>query len=121
MIANSRPFFDFDAKYQDSATVFEVPAQVDQPTRARLDRAARQAFAALDCAGLLRVDCFIDADGRVVVNEVNTLPGFTSESQYPRMWQAVGLDYSELLDTLIQTALCRTPDRPHGHELGGLE
>ncbi len=89
------------------STALEVPASVDQQTLVRLDRVARQAFAALDCTGLLRVTCFVDADGEVVVNEVNTFPRFTSASPYPRMWQAAGLDYPELLDTLIQTALRR--------------
>lgn len=95
----------------------DVPAVVDQRTRARLDQIARQAFTALDCTGLLRVSCFVDPGG-VVVDQVNTFPGLSSGAPYARMWQAAGLDYPELLDTLIRTALRRTPDWPHGYELG---
>ena len=72
---------------------------------AEVRAAAVAAFHALDCAGLARVDFFVGDDGGVVVNEVNTLPGFTAHSQYPQIWRAAGLDYPELLDSLIRTAL----------------
>jgi D-alanine-D-alanine ligase len=104
---DTRPFFDYDAKYRDSTTIFQIPAHTDPNTRARLEDLARRAFVALDCSGLLRVDCFVNDEGIPLVNEVNTFPGFTSASQYPRMWHAMGLQYPQLLDTLIKTALSR--------------
>jgi alanine racemase len=104
-VPDSRTFFDFEAKYEDSATVFDIPAQLDAATTQELQALAERAFSALDCSGLLRVDCFLTDDGEAVVNEVNTFPGFTAASQYPKMWQAAGMEYPRLLDTLIETAL----------------
>ena len=107
-LSGSRSLFDFDAKYSDSgAAAFEVPADLDPGTTEHLRDLSRRAFDALECTGLLRVDFFVEDDGTAVVNEVNTFPGFTANSQYPRMWRAAGLDYPELLDTLIGTALSR--------------
>ena len=104
-------WYDFDAKYIDDAVDFDVPAVLEPEQTAALQDAARKAFLALDCAGLARVDFFLstDADGRdlVVVNEVNTMPGFTATSVYPRAWQASGVSYPELVDRLIATALAR--------------
>ncbi|RKT84112.1 D-alanine-D-alanine ligase [Saccharopolyspora antimicrobica] len=104
-LAPHQRLFDHEAKYTDSGTTFEVPARLDPQTTEHLRVLSLRAFAALECSGLLRVDFFVDDDGTATVNEVNTFPGFTSSSQYPRMWQAVGLEYAELLDTLIETAL----------------
>jgi D-alanine-D-alanine ligase len=105
-----RPGYDwysFEAKYLEDASDFDVPAEVgEQATRAIQDAACR-AFRALDCAGLARVDFFLTAEGRLVLNEVNTMPGFTAISMYPKMWQASGVGYRELLDRLIATALAR--------------
>jgi D-alanine-D-alanine ligase len=109
-------FFDYTAKYTDSQTVLDVPANVDPAVVERLHEEAARAFRALDCSGLLRVDFFVTPDGDTVVNEVNTFPGFTRASQYPAMWSAAGLEYGALLDVLIDTALWRagllavTPD-----------
>ena len=100
--------FDYHAKYADPETVFEVPAALDIATLDRISSQATLAFEALGCAGLLRVDFFLRPDGQLVFNEVNTFPGFTAASQYPRMWQAVGVSYRELLTTLIGTALARS-------------
>ena len=105
-------FFDFHAKYQAASTIFDIPAQLDAATTARLEAAALRAFQVLGCSGLLRVDCFVDADGEPTLNEVNTFPGFTAASQYPQMWQQAGLSYPELLHTLIQTALFRADNAP---------
>ena len=74
---------------------------------ARLQDMARRAFVALDCAGLARVDFFVGPDGGLTVNEVNTMPGFTPSSMFPRMWAATGLDYPALVDRLVSTALRR--------------
>jgi D-alanine-D-alanine ligase len=97
-------FFDYEAKYDDAATVFDVPAGLSPATTAAIGRDALRLFRELGCAGLLRVDFFLGDDGSRIVNEVNTFPGFTSVSQYPRMWQAAGLQYGDLLDILIETA-----------------
>lgn len=105
-------FFDYQAKYADSTTVFDVPAELDPASTRAVGQDALRLFRELGCAGLLRVDFFLRPDGARIVNEVNTFPGFTSVSQYPRMWQAAGLDYSELLDILVDTA--RAADRAYG-------
>jgi D-alanine-D-alanine ligase len=104
-ILTGETFFDYDAKYADAATVLDVPASVDPVVEAALGDQAVRAFRALDCRGLLRVDFFVAEDGGLVVNEVNTFPGFTSHSQYPAMWGATGLSYPKLIDALVETAL----------------
>lgn len=98
-------FFDYEAKYEDAETVFEVPAKIDPAAAEAIGQDALKVFRALGCAGLLRADFFVRPDGSHVFNEVNTFPGFTSMSQYPRMWAAAGLPYGELLDVLIDAAL----------------
>ncbi len=102
---SGRDLFDFEAKYRDQGTVFTVPAPLPEPLHARLRDLSVAAFRALGCRGLLRVDFLLDRDGEPVVNEVNTMPGFTGASQYPRMWQAAGIGYGQLLDILVETAL----------------
>ena len=100
-------WYDFAAKYLDDACEFDVPAHLgDELTRRVRDTACR-AFTALDCAGLARVDFFVAADDRIVVNEINTMPGFTPISMFPRMWAASGVDYPTLVDRLIRAALRR--------------
>lgn len=110
-VAEGHTFFDYAAKYTDAATEFAVPDLEEDVAEALADTAVR-VFRVLGCAGLLRVDFFVrrDADGRVVaaVNEVNTMPGMTAVSQYPRMWQAAGLAYPRLLDVLVETATRRS-------------
>lgn len=101
-------FYDFEAKYlPEQNTALDVPADLDDETAAMVRRYAVEAFAALDVEGLARVDFFVFPDGRVVLNEVETMPGFTSTSMFPRMWAASGLDYPALLDRLIGLALER--------------
>jgi D-alanine-D-alanine ligase len=100
-------FFDYKAKYADPDTVFDVPAKLDPATTHAIAQDALRVFRELGCSGLLRVDFFLREDGTRIINEVNTFPGFTSVSQYPRMWQAAGLDYSALLDVLVDTALAK--------------
>lgn len=100
-------FFDYSAKY-DHGAVFDIPARLDPPVTALVQETAVRVFHALGCRGLLRVDFFLpEAGGAPVVNEVNTFPGFTAQSQYPQIWQAAGLGYPALLDTLIEGALRR--------------
>jgi len=100
-------FYDFDAKYLDDACEFDVPADLPSETVKSVQDAACRAFAALDCEGLARVDFFLRADSTIVVNEVNTMPGFTPVSMYPRMWSESGVGYAELVDRLLATALAR--------------
>jgi D-alanine-D-alanine ligase len=102
--SDAHTFFDYEAKYADSTTVFDIPAKLDPAVTEGIGSDALRLFRALGCTGLLRVDFFIRPDGGRIINEVNTFPGFTSASQYPRMWQAAGLEYPALLDVLIDTA-----------------
>lgn len=101
-------FYDFEAKYlPDQNTTLDIPADLEEHLAAKVRALAVQAFAALDVEGLARVDFFVFPDGRVVVNEVETMPGFTSTSMFPRMWAASGLSYPELVDRLVRLALQR--------------
>jgi D-alanine-D-alanine ligase len=100
-------FYDFQAKYLDDVCEFDIPAKLDDATAERVRELAVAAFRALDCQGLARVDFFVSEDGRVVINELNTMPGFTPISMYPRMWAVTGIDYPALLSTLVETALAR--------------
>ncbi|HEX8497849.1 MAG TPA: D-alanine--D-alanine ligase family protein [Actinomycetales bacterium] len=101
-------FYDFEAKYLPEEQVdLDVPAAVPDELAARVQAAAVRAFSALGCEGLARVDFFVGADGTLTVNEVNTMPGFTPTSMFPRMWAASGVDYPELVDRLVQSALRR--------------
>ena len=101
-------FYDFDAKYNDNSTKLQIPADLPEDTIEQIREYAVRAFKALDGDGLSRVDFFVrNSDGKVLLNEINTLPGFTNISMYPKLWGAVGLGYSELLDRLIELALER--------------
>ncbi|MET2716695.1 D-alanine--D-alanine ligase [Streptomyces harbinensis] len=100
-------FYDFEAKYLDSAEGI-VPAPLTPEQTDRVQELAVLAYEAVSCEGLVRADFFLTEDGEFVINEINTLPGFTPISMYPRMWQASGVDYPELIDRLIQAALRRS-------------
>ncbi len=99
-------FYDFETKYLDDAAELDVPANVDDATEKVLQDLAIRTFTALDCQGLARVDFFLTEDGPVI-NEINTMPGFTTISMYPRMWGASGVDYQTLVGTMVDTALAR--------------
>jgi D-alanine-D-alanine ligase len=107
-------WYDFAAKYLEDAVDFDVPAQLTPEQTAAVQEASRRAFLALDCRGLARVDFFLgsnpDGSDRLVINEVNTMPGFTPISMFPRMWAATGVPYPELVDRLVAAALGSTPD-----------
>jgi len=105
-LVRGHDWYDFEAKYLDDACEFDVPAQLPAAVAERVRDLACRAFTAVDCAGLARVDFFVDGT-EVTVNEVNTMPGFTPISMFPRAWKASGLDYPALLDRLIKTALRR--------------
>jgi D-alanine-D-alanine ligase len=106
-LGGDHTFYDFDAKYLEDVATFDIPAELPDGTAARIADLSRRAFVALDAQGLARVDFFVRPDGEVVINEVNTLPGFTPISMYPRMWLAGGVSYAELISVLIRTALAR--------------
>jgi D-alanine-D-alanine ligase len=106
-VTGPQPFYDFEAKYLGDSTEFDIPPDIDEETIGRVQADAVRAFRALDCEGLARVDFFVCDDGRVVINEVNTMPGFTPSSMFPRMWAASGVSYSELVDRLVSDALRR--------------
>ncbi|MBA2552109.1 MAG: D-alanine--D-alanine ligase A, partial [Geodermatophilaceae bacterium] len=105
-LVGSHDWYDFEAKYLDDACEFDVPAILPGDVTDRLREMACAAFLALSGEGLARVDFFLTADG-LVVNEVNTMPGFTEISMFPRMWQASGVSYPALMDRLIASALAR--------------
>jgi D-alanine-D-alanine ligase len=100
-------WYDFETKYIGEDADLDIPAKLDDDITERLRATAMAAFRALDCQGLARVDFFVCADGELIINEVNTMPGFTTKSAYPKMWEVTGVDYSTLLSTLIDTAIAR--------------
>lgn len=107
-VRGDHEFYDFEAKYLDDVTETDVPAHLTAEQTAEVQRMAVAAFEALSCEGLARVDFFLLEDGRVVINEVNTMPGFTPVSMYPQMWKASGVEYPELVDRLVTAALTRS-------------
>lgn len=106
-LAGDHDFYDFDAKYVDDVVTFDVPAKLPPEVNRQIQQLAVTAFSALYAQGLARVDFFVTENHEVVINEVNTMPGFTPISMYPRVFQAAGIEYPELLDILIRTALAR--------------
>lgn len=107
IVRGDHEFYDFQAKYLDDSADLVLPAALAPELEAKVRRQAVVAFEALGCEGLARVDFFITQDGQVLVNEVNTMPGFTSISMFPRMWQATGWEYPALVEHLVQDALRR--------------
>lgn len=107
VVREQHRFYDYAAKYLEDAADLHVPADLPESVAQRVRDLAVQAFQALGCEGLARVDFFLRPDGSVLVNELNTMPGFTPISMFPRMWQASGLGYPALVDHLIADALRR--------------
>ncbi|NYE69384.1 D-alanine-D-alanine ligase [Microlunatus parietis] len=108
---NESGFYDFEAKYLPEEQVdLDVPADIEPAIAEEIQRLAIETFEAIGCEGLARVDVFVTPEGRVVVNEINTMPGFTEHSMFPRMWAASGVSYPELVDRLIRLGL----ERPLG-------
>lgn len=111
-VISSNEFYDYRAKYIDGKSRVVIPAGIPQATAEEVRRQAVQAFLALDLNGLARADFFIEKKtGQVYMNEVNTMPGFTSISMYPQLWEASGLSYAQLLDRLVELAIERHEDR----------
>lgn len=107
-----RDFYDYIAKYVSDDSELEIPAEITQAQSDQVRSMAVQAFKAMDCAGLGRVDFLLDkTSGKIYINEINTIPGFTRISMYPKLWEATGLTYPELLDRLIDLALARHADK----------
>lgn len=100
-------WYDYETKYGAGHTTFKVPAPLAPEVARRVRELAVLAFKAIDCAGLARVDFFIEGEAGVLVNEINTLPGFTATSAYPKLWEASGVPYTELISRLIDLALER--------------
>ena len=105
-VSSQHAFYDFEAKYLEES--FQIPASLDEDITTQVHELAVRAFEALDVEGLARVDFFVFRDGRVVVNEVETMPGFTATSMFPLLWQASGLTYPELVERLVQLAMERS-------------
>jgi D-alanine-D-alanine ligase len=111
-IVPSREFYDYNAKYIDEGSQLVVPAPLPAETAERVRDLAVRAFRAVDCAGMARVDFLLDKEsGEVFVSELNTIPGFTNISMYPKLWEASGLSYSDLIGRLIDLALERQADK----------
>ena len=111
-VLSSNEYYDYRAKYIDGKSQVVIPADIAQATAEEVRRQAVQAFLALDLSGLARVDFFIEKEtGQVYINEVNTLPGFTTISMFPKLWEASGLPYTQLMDRLIELAIERHADR----------
>ncbi len=107
-VVPKKGFYSYEAKYldQDGADI-EIPARLPEETAERIREIARQTFRVLSCEGLGRVDFFLKENGEILVNEINTLPGFTTISMYPKLWEASGLSYAELLTRLIELSMER--------------
>lgn len=105
-IKPAKDFYDYEDKYINGSSTYDIPANINEIDMENIRKMAIEAFKSIDGKGLSRVDFFIDKNsGDIFINEINTLPGFTNISMYPKMWEATGLSYSSLIDSLIQLAL----------------
>jgi len=110
----SREFYSYESKYVDGTSGFVIPAQLPAAVSDQIRDYALRAYKAIDCAGMARADFFVEKEtNRIFLNELNTIPGFTSISMYPKLWQASGLSYAQLVDRLIELALERKAQRDH--------
>jgi D-alanine-D-alanine ligase len=108
----SNEFYDYDAKYVDGASRSEIPAQLPRRLSEQIRRLAVRAYVAIDCAGMARADFFVTRrNGTVYINELNTIPGFTSISMYPKLWESSGMSFPALLDRLIELAMQRHAEK----------
>jgi D-alanine-D-alanine ligase len=108
----SREFYSYESKYEDGTSGLLIPAPLPAETATKICQMAVTAYKAIDCAGMARVDFFVErTTGEIYLNEVNTIPGFTSISMYPKLWEASGISYTELVDRLVELALERKTDR----------
>jgi D-alanine-D-alanine ligase len=107
IVVTNNEWYDYEAKYDEGEMDLIVPAGITEEQSARVQALAVQAFVATECEGMARVDCFVREDGEVLVNELNTIPGFTATSVYARLFEASGIPYPELLERLVELALER--------------
>ncbi|TQR06804.1 D-alanine--D-alanine ligase [Psychrobacillus soli] len=107
----TKDFYDYEAKYEDGTTNYAIPAVVSAELLKKMEDAAVRAFKVLDCSGLVRADFFVTDEEEVIINEVNTMPGFTPISMYPKLWIESGLSYSDLIEELITLALERYEEK----------
>jgi D-alanine-D-alanine ligase len=111
-ILPSREFYSYESKYIDGTSGLEIPAQLPNETADRIREYAVRAFKLIDCAGMARVDFFVEKDTNTIyLNELNTIPGFTTISMYPKLWEASGLPYARLVERLIELAMQRKAER----------
>ena len=111
-IIPSHEFYSYEAKYIDEhGAVLKIPADLPQNTTKKVREMAVRVFTTLECMGMARVDFFVTERGEVIVNEINTIPGFTKISMYPKLWEASGMSYRKLLDTLIELAIERKKEK----------
>jgi D-alanine-D-alanine ligase len=104
-------FYDYEAKYTDGNTKLSIPAEVTKEVKKTMEDLAVRAFKVLDCSGLVRADFFVTAENIVLINEVNTMPGFTPTSMFPLLWQKTGITYPELINKLIELAVERHAEK----------
>ena len=104
-IDSGAEFYDYDAKYITDTSRAYIPARIPEDLQEEIRKAAVRVFCAIGCQGLSRVDFFATEDGHLVLNEINTLPGFTSISMYPKLFAASGIPYSRLIDELLKLAM----------------
>ncbi|MGL5651984.1 MAG: D-alanine--D-alanine ligase [Paraclostridium sp.] len=105
-IIPAKDFYDYEDKYINGVSKLEIPANINAETMMKIRQMAIDAFKAIDGKGLSRVDFFVDKkDGEIYINEINTLPGFTNISMYPKLWDATGVQYTDLIDNLIKLAI----------------
>lgn len=110
----SREFYSYESKYIDGTSGLLIPAQLPADVSENICDYAVRAYKAIDCAGMARVDFFVEKDtNKIHLNELNTIPGFTKISMYPKLWEASGLPYKELVDRLIELAMQRKAERDH--------
>jgi D-alanine-D-alanine ligase len=116
-IVPAKEFYDYEAKYESDGSIPTIPAKLSKAQAKEVREMAIAAFHACDCSGLARVDFLLEPEsrtgkpGRIYLNEINTMPGFTSISMYPKLWEASGLKYSDLIDRLLELALERRAER----------
>ncbi|MGE7604880.1 D-alanine--D-alanine ligase [Peribacillus sp. NPDC097675] len=104
-------FYDYSAKYVDGNSAMAIPAEIEESEYKALSKMAITAFKSLDCSGLVRADFFLTKDGKVYINEVNTMPGFTPFSMFPLLWKHTGLEYPQLIEELVKLALERYEEK----------
>ena len=110
-----KDFYDYQAKYQDGNTAMIIPAEVSEELQSTMQQEAIKAFKVLDCSGLVRADFFVTDENEVLINEVNTMPGFTPFSMFPLLWQHTGVNYSELIEHLNELAIERHSEKQQLH------